>query len=163
MTKIITDTCMLEVGLDNKLERRLIDFALHLARNQGEVGAPVKVDGRAVAYAVSQPVKTEPDKWPGHDPDAWNGFIIAECGKCKNTRAFCTKNWINETTCKKCGTTIKLKDKVYAHMHCTSCGNTWTYKTNAIGATVQVMCLECGAMMEAEWNYSHKAYEAKEE
>ena len=163
MTRIITETCTVEVGLDNKLERRLIDFALHLARYQREVDAPEKADGQAVAEAVKQPVNSKPDMRPRHDPDAWNGFLIAECEKCKDTRAFFTKKWLTEITCKKCGETTQLKDKTYAYLHCTSCGKTWTYMTNATGATVQAMCIECGAMLEAEWDYSDRCYRTKEE
>lgn len=166
--RITTQTCKLDVNLDREQENSVIGYALSLAKEQAESAVEVAVDGRSIAEAVKRAAERKAKlapakKWPGHDPDAWNGFIIAECEECKDHRAFFTKKWLTETTCKKCGATTKLKDKAYAHLHCPSCGKTWTYRTNASGATVQAMCIECGAMLEAEWDYSDRCYKTKEE
>lgn len=176
MIRISTSTLKIEANLTEEQEANILATAAGMAiqnmTKEVDQSSETKVSSEAesksepksdmVTEAIYSAAATQPD-WPGRDENAWSGFIIAECETCGASRAFCTKDWISEFTCKKCGRTTELRDKATVSLTCPKCGKSWYYLTNANTATVEASCLECGTVMIGVWDKGRKAYVPEEE
>ena len=155
MTKLKTSLCALEMNLSREQEISLLGYALDMVMSQEEPTSDEEPDHRQVEEPE---IDEKPIDYHENNPEPWSGFILAECEKCKDLRAFNTHTPITEYVCSKCGETTQLKNKTTVYMRCPSCGTYWTYRTNSTDAAVQAACIDCGTIMEAAWNYDQRCY-----
>ncbi len=155
MIKVSTKSVKIEADLTKEQETTLLAMIAKLAIGNMEAGEEHE--------APAQPQAPDaPPRMPKYAPDAWRGFILAECEECGDMFGYNERVGAEEITCKRCGHTTKLKDQTTAKLTCPDCGKTWVYKTNAVGATVNTTCVACKAQLEGRWDKEQQMYVSEE-
>lgn len=153
MIKVSTKSVKIEADLTKEQETALLAMIAKLAIGNMEAGEERE--------APAQPQATAPTA-PKYAPDAWHGYILAECEECGNTFWFRERGEAQEVICKECGHTTKLEEQAKAKLTCPECGKVWKYKTNAMGLTVNIGCPACKAEMEGKWDKERQMYVSEE-
>ena len=149
MIKVSTKSVKIEADLTKEQETALLAMIAKLAIGSMEAGA------------LEQPQATAPTT-PKYAPDAWHGYILAECRECGNMFWFRERGEAQEIICRECGHTTKLEEQTKAKLTCPECGKVWKYKTNAMGLTVNIGCPACKAEMEGKWDKERQMYVSEE-
>lgn len=100
------------------------------------------------------------ESWPNtradEDQGPYKGFLMIECEKCHEVKAFCAKRETYNFRC-DCGHNTPLKNLRPLFMHC-KCGESFRYKTNITRPKVSHTCIVCKAPVDMEINKKNTAY-----
>ena len=133
--------------------------------------ALVKSILRAVIRRTQPKASAQPPASPPEQPKmvegtdhraGYSGFLMLECPKCGEVRAFNPKQPVTELVCRKCGQVTELEHLAVLEMACPSCGKTWGYRTNIEEPEIVHACIACGGEMASRWDKEKHRYVPKE-
>ncbi len=86
------------------------------------------------------------------------GFMLIQCQKRGETRAFYTRDNLEEYRCRACGEYTPLERLGYFIQECPCCEETHRYMTNVQDDVLTLNCISCGAPVDIEWDGRRRHY-----